>query len=612
MTHGHLPKNLKGSKPIKKQALAEAFSSYNKKTGFLVNRYWDWGLDARFYQNVDPRVSVDDMIRLYEPEVAYTIKSLDMDNYTAFKTKAETKVDKDAADKIWYPAQESNRSSHIIGIFHGSIKVDNSGNYTFVLRSNNGATFNVTDTKTDKSIVGLVDTAGEPVGQSEHTLNLKGPQMANIMVYWHSPPVGTDHVLHLQYAGPDTDGQLVDLQGAHWLNDQDLPPFKPLDPATLKPGFGCRFTYPTYPRVEVPEDVKQFRNITPDWVAEVPSLQLKNHEDVEALKAKADTLGGAGDLKANVPTRQVLVYCEGYVNISQGGDYVFSVKNDGGVKVTVDKVTVEDNRTGHDAAAAAASDYDPSTADNGPILLPKGYHEVRVAAILSNYNAITRPMGQELAVSYKGPDTLGGADAAVDDGKPSVPVQGYYQVDKFGDVGSVVTKLGKSRNPKYLGGGGAFAPERNPLENFDKDWYDENKQKPWKKYDYNGEDWNKDVNDVAAKIVKPWTDNTAKANAYAEDGATRKIPDAVYERPPPYDPAVVDIGGKGIPWVHQEKSNELSGEKAVIGSEYVFHKWDKTINSVPEAGTNLDMPDSVEYGGGVGTPPTTFGGIKGK
>jgi len=608
-----LAKSIKGSKSnLKKQALAEAFSSYNKKTGFLVNRYWDWGLEARFYQNVDPRVPVDEMIKLYEPEVSFTVKALDMDNYTSFKAKAETKVEKDILDKIWYPAQDSNRSAHIIGIFHGSIKVDNSGNYTFVLRSNNGATFNVTDTKTEKSTVGLVDTAGEPVGQSEQTLSIKGPQMANIMVYWHSPPVGTDHVLHLQYSGPDTDGQLVDLMGSHWLNDQDLPPFKPLDPATLKPGFGCRFTYPTYVRVEVPQDVKQFRNITPDWVAEVPALQIKNHEDLEELKTKAADLGGAGDLKANVPTRQVLAYCEGYVNISQGGSYVFAVKNDGGFKLTVDKVAVTENRTEHDAAAAAASDYDPTTADKGPILLPKGYHQVRVSAILSSYNPVTRPMGQELGLSYKGPDTLDGADADAEDGKPTVPVHGYYQVDKFGDVGSVVTKLGKSRNPRYLGGGGAFAPERNPLENFDKDWFDENKNKAWKKYDYGGQDWDKDINDVAVKIVKPWTDNTAQANAYADDGATRKIPDAVYERPPPYDPAVVDIGGKGIPWVHQEKSNELSGEKAVIGSEYVFHKWDKTINSVPEAGTNLDMPDSVEYGGGVGTPPTTFGGIKGK
>ncbi len=28
---------------------------------------------------------------------------------------------------------------------------------------------------------------------------------------------------------------------------------------------------------------------------------------------------------------------------------------------------------------------------------------------------------------------------------------------------------------------------------------------------------------MADKIVKPWTDYTAKANAYADDGATRKV-----------------------------------------------------------------------------------------
>ena len=36
------------------------------------------------------------------------------------------------------------------------------------------------------------------------------------------------------------------------------------------------------------------------------------------------------------------------------------------------------------------------------------------------------------------------------------------------------------------------------------------------------------------------------------------------------------------------------------------------INSVPEPAMDLSQPDSVEYAGGHGTPPTTFGGDKGK
>ena len=37
------------------------------------------------------------------------------------------------------------------------------------------------------------------------------------------------------------------------------------------------------------------------------------------------------------------------------------------------------------------------------------------------------------------------------------------------------------------------------------------------------QDWDKDIAGVASKIVKPWTDNTEKANAYADDGALRKV-----------------------------------------------------------------------------------------
>jgi hypothetical protein len=598
-----MPKPAKGK--FTKQALAEAFSSYNKKTGYLINRYWDWGLDTRVYTNVDDRVPVDTIVRIYQPQHSLMLKNLDLDNYTAFKTKLGPE---------WYPAQEAARSAKIIAIVRGTIKIDTTGNYTFYLKSNTGATFQISDMKTDAAVNGAIDDeAASPTTQK--SIVLKGPQMANVQVYWHSPPVGTDHVLRLEYSGPDTDDAKVRVAGAHWLNDNENPPFKPLDPATLKSGFGVRFVYPNNKRKEVPEDIRLFRNITPDFVAQIPSIEIENHDGLRDLvdKVKAGTLPGAGDLKSsNVPTNQVLVYLEGYINITTGGEYIFYGKNDGGIKVTVDQVTLVDNRTEHDPSVTSPT-FDPTVAAlAGPMTLPKGYHEVRLAAILSKFDPDTLPMGQELSLLFKGPDTLGGADATLDDGAAPEALKGIYQEDKFGDILTVKTRTGKSAKGRYMGGGGAFEKERNPLENFDKDWYDENKAKKWKKYDFNGEDWDKDIAGVADKIVKPWTDYTAKANAYADDGATRKIPDAVYDKPPPFDPAVVDIGGKGITWLHKEAANGLNGETAVIGSDYVFHPWGKTVGSIPEANTDLSMPNSVEYAGGHGTPPTTFGGDKGK
>jgi hypothetical protein len=46
----------------------------------------------------------------------------------------------------------------------------------------------------------------------------------------------------------------------------------------------------------------------------------------------------------------------------------------------------------------------------------------------------------------------------------------HMQEDKFGDIQTVKTKSGKSRKGRYMGGGGAFEKERNPLQNFDSDW----------------------------------------------------------------------------------------------------------------------------------------------
>jgi len=171
-----------------------------------------------------------------------------------------------------------------------------------------------------------------------------------------------------------------------------------------------------------------------------------------------------------------------------------------------------------------------------------------------------------------------------------------------------------------LGGGGKFSKERNPLENFDADWFGKNKDKPWRKYDFNGKDWKNLISGRAAKIIKPWTDYSKAAKAYGKS-QNRKVPDIIYTRAPPYDPKVVDIGGKGIPWVHQERSNDLSGEtKGLLGKPYTFKKWGATIDSVPEsastpsAARDWKFDDKVypEFGGGVGTPPTTFGGLGGK
>jgi hypothetical protein len=63
----------------------------------------------------------------------------------------------------------------------------------------------------------------------------------------------------------------------------------------------------------------------------------------------------------------------------------------------------------------------------------------------------------------------------------------------------------------------------------------------------------------------------------------------VYTRDPPYDPEVVDIGGRGIEWKHNEGSigddiDTVNGESAVMGGAYAFpvKGWTKTINSVTD------------------------------
>ncbi len=34
-------------------------------------RYWDWGLDTRIYTNVDGRVPIDTVVRIYQPQVRF-------------------------------------------------------------------------------------------------------------------------------------------------------------------------------------------------------------------------------------------------------------------------------------------------------------------------------------------------------------------------------------------------------------------------------------------------------------------------------------------------------------------------------------------------------------
>jgi hypothetical protein len=67
------------------------------------------------------------------------------------------------------------------------------------------------------------------------------------------------------------------------------------------------------------------------------------------------------------------------------------------------------------------------------------------------------------------------------------------------------------------------------------------------------------------------------------------VPDAVYTRDPPYDPEVVDIGGRGIEWKHNEGGigddvETVNGERAVMGHSYVFPDkgWSRTLNSVTD------------------------------
>jgi len=210
----------------------------------------------------------------------------------------------------------------------------------------------------------------------------------------------------------------------------------------------------------------------------------------------------------------------------------------------------------------------------------------------------------------------------------SLLLKAFYRPKGFGDIKGLKLKNGKTVSGHLLGyaaSKGKFKKERSALEGFDKKWLVANKDKPWKKYGTAGKDWKKDIANTAAAIIKPWSDHSKAAYAYGHDPSKRlPVPDSVYTQDPPYDMAVVGIGGKGIPWAHSEGQigddvDTINGEKAVLGKKYEFPAkgWAKTINSVPE---DLNTPSAArfwkteqkEFAGGVGVPPTTFGDDTGK
>jgi hypothetical protein len=169
---------------------------------------------------------------------------------------------------------------------------------------------------------------------------------------------------------------------------------------------------------------------------------------------------------------------------------------------------------------------------------------------------------------------------------------GYYKPKGFGDIKGLKLKDGKTVKGHLLGysaSKGKFKKERSALERFDKKWLKDNKDKKWKKHDYDDEDWKKKIAKPAASIVKPWTDRRKMEYDYGHDPTKRlPVPDAVYTQDPPYDIDVVDIGGKGIKCNHKEGQigddvDTINGEKAVMGQKYSMPEngWDKTINSVP-------------------------------
>ena len=567
-----------------------------------------------------------------------------------------------------YPDQGTPESAKVVAVFHGQILVEDHGKYTFFFNSTAGSGVEIQDMKNTKNKLLLV---AKTDGSVQGKLKLEAPQMVYLTAFFRAPPVGTDHVIDLQYQGPDTVSKEVDVPGKHWINkldeeermlqksagnvdcalgqcDKARPqPLEhvPYDATGLNAGFGCRFKFAPWKPAGVLPSLDALRALIPDAAAYLPYLIIPKVSDLSAdIRAWHNQPWN----NANPPDGEVLAYCEGKINITQSGPYTFTAQSHAGVELNVDGVTVvaaEKRNASADGASNVSSAPDTPQIRQGDISLPRGFHDLRLGAILCVGNACGRAPGDPiLRVSATSPNPAAAGNGTDDSANGTVasPLSSSVGVGPApsvtGDASAPATAPGAAA-PAASAAGGAVAPpavpgywenggigdlsklaeimykqmraatpyagERNPFRDFDGDFYAANKDHHFTAPPSSVQD-DADLQDEVAKIIKPMTDNTAAAGAYAADGALHEVPEGVYSKPAPYDSEVVDIGGKGIPWVHREANNDLDDDAAVIGKDYVFTPWGKTIESVYAPSPSLDY-HHPEFGGGIATPPTTFG-----
>jgi len=453
-------------------------------------------------------------------------------------------------------------------------------------------------------------------GNVTGTLNLT-EGVSEVYAYWRAVD-GVPARLVVTWSGPGTDGLDLPLEGRHWTDTgPGVSPKGDLDDGDVKHGFGCRFYYFEAGTATLPS-VEELLNELPDSAAKMDHINISSHEDLFFFAGEED--------EVDIFKYQVAAMCMGLVKISKAGRYRFDTTHDDGFGLMIDGILVQ-NKT---------DEVDPCETDSEAFKMPAGYHEVILTWYMSTVDGKTpydlQTGGQVLVPMYRGPDTgAEDADAATPAGPVVDPstglltwnalsmpggelramlLDGFYLPKGFGDIKGLELKGGKTVKGHLLGysaSKGKFRKERSSLENFDKDWLKDNKDHKWKKYDMEGDDYKKEFSKPAGAIIKPWTDWSKAAYKYGHDPKKRlPVPDAVYTKDPPYDPAVVDLGGKGISWEHNEGQigddvTTINGETAVMGQKYQFPDsgWSKTINSVPDeltggsqAGGILDGADA--------------------
>ncbi|EKX35574.1 hypothetical protein GUITHDRAFT_146401 [Guillardia theta CCMP2712] len=574
-----------------RQMLENAYVEYNSQSGLLVTRHFDDGFKLLVWWNADVRYDQKNLVKLFKPEAEGTTKYINFVNYSSIQEKL-LKGDT-------FPPEGSDDLDDLVVLMVGQVKVPADGDYTIFLNTTGGAVINVTDSKTGAS----VELSGVSEGVESGVVTLS-EGMATVVAFWHPSADGVSVPrLIVTWNGTGTGGE-VPLVGRHWTDGKST---KPKGESTggvkEEENLTWRGQFQTgSPIVELPP-AHQLLNETPCAAVRLDTINISSHDELWSIVREE----GEEDFLSY----HVAAVCQGLVKTEHAGRYQFDVASDDGASLIIDDILVL-NETG---------EVDPFVVTSALVKLPAGYHEVtltwfqnsvqgptqagtansryekqtggQVLVLLyrgpdNHYNVnLSDPMGPELSsggrivlipppqnpaqITYSGNGPLIWSPAASD---YSLLTQGFFLPGGFGDIKGLKLTGGRTVHGRLLGysaSNGKFRKERNPLESFDKKWYSKNKNKEWRKYDYHGKDYDDEISSKADSIIKPWTDHSKAAYEYGHNPNKRlQVPDSVYTQDPPYDMNVVDIGGKGIQWQHNEGSigddvKTINGESSVIG-----------------------------------------------